>query len=82
MLILHPNSELSGLPNAPGIYGIPVPVPSIESRTHEPRARPRGLILRMNEYGGRRWGVPRLRPGPESRTVILSSGLVIHGTES
>ena len=33
MLILHQNSELSGLPNAPDICGIPVLEPWIESVT-------------------------------------------------
>eukprot|EP01043_Picozoa_sp_COSAG02_P030657 COSAG02_NODE_1970_length_10224_cov_104.344691_3_plen_195_part_00 len=74
LLILHSNSEFSRLPNAPGIraYGIPVLVPCIDFHTHEPRAGPLGLILRVSRS---QRGVPRLRLDPESRTAL-------HGTQS
>ena len=78
MLILHQISELSGLPNAPDIYGIPVLEPCIEFRTHEPRARPRGLIPIMNE-GARAASSPR---APSRVSDDACTSPVIQGIQS
>ena len=65
MLILHQNSELSGLPNAPDICGIPVLEPWIESVTRGAARVARGPSLQFREAGQEcpDWGLVQ-NPGP------------------
>ena len=65
MLILHQNSELSGLSNAPDICGIPVLEPWIESVTRGAARVARGPSLQFREAGQEcpDWGLVQ-NPGP------------------